>query len=89
MVLPLCNAAWKIYILNLMISKWFVFNEQTLRRKLLTLDSYKCSTSHLNPMPKELKMPSFVKLSLGSCWRASIRLWMTSQNGHWSASTRI
>ena len=59
MVLPLCNAAWKIYILNLVISKWFVFNEQTLRRKLLTLDTYKSSTSHLNPVPKELKMLSF------------------------------
>ena len=59
MVLPLCNAAWKIYILNLMISKWVVFNEKTLRRELLTLDTYKSSTSHLNPMPKELKMISF------------------------------
>ena len=59
MVLPLCNAAWKIYILNLMISKWVVFNEKILRRKLLTLDTYKSSISHLNPMPKELKMISF------------------------------
>ena len=58
MVLPLCNAAWRIYILKLM-SKWVVFNEQTLRRKLLTLDSYKSSSSHLNTMLKELKMLSF------------------------------